>query len=211
MSESPSEPLTNDCYSSGERGWMEYGQRLRARWLGPLLWTITRVGVGPDCVTLLSGIVGLGFVPAWLMGYSVAAIACLAVHCLLDGLDGPCARYQGVASPRGSFTDTFTDQIVVTAVTVAWMIGHSSPWAIGLGGFFIFFYTLVVAMAMVLNALAVSFSWLVRPRFFFFAALAIESAGVPSITYATLLGSCLLLAAKSVTGFIRLRQKIPGP
>lgn len=200
----------NDCYSSGERGWMEYGQRMRARSLGPLLKAMTRVGIKPDLITLLSGLAGLAFVPLWLAGYRAPAICFLLLHCLLDGLDGPCARYQGVASPRGSFTDTFTDQIVVTAVTVAWMIDRSGPWAIGIGGVYIFLYTLVVAMAMVRNALAVPYSWLVRPRFFFFAALALEACGIGWITHATLLLACVLLGVKAISGFFRLRQKTPG-
>lgn len=211
MNDSSSETLTSDCYSSGERGWMEYGQRIRARCLGPLLRTLTRAGIRPDMITLLSGLTGLAFVPAWLAGHSLLGIAFLLLHCLLDGLDGPCARYQGVASPRGSFTDTITDQIVVTAVTIAWMVDRSGPWSIGIGGIFIFLYTLVVAMAMVRNALAVPYSWLIRPRFFFFAALALEACGLTWTTHATLAVACVLLGAKAVSGYLRLRRKIPGP
>ena len=208
---SDGQATTNDCYSAGERGWMEYGQRARARLLHPLLCGMTRVGINADSITALSGLAGIAFAPAWLANQRVIAVACLALHVLLDGLDGPCARFQGKASPRGSFTDTFTDQIVVTAVLVAWMIGWGNAWAIGLGSSVIFVYTLVVAMSMVRNALAVPYSWLVRPRFAIFAALAAESAGLNWVMPPTMLVCCLLLAVKAGSGFYRLRQRIPGP
>lgn len=211
MSDSDATETTNDCYSAGERGWMEYGQQARAYLLHPLLRAMTRIGVRPDLITALSGLAGIAFAPAWLAGHRYLAIGCLTLHVLLDGLDGPCARYQGTDSPRGSFTDTFTDQIVVTAVIVAWMIDRSSSWAIGLGGTAIFLYTLVVAMSMVRNALAVPYSWLVRPRFIIFAALAAESFGLRWVMPPAMLISCLLLAAKAGSGFFRLRQRIPGP
>ena len=211
MSDSQATATTNDCYSAGERGWMEYGQRARAYLLSPLLVAITRIGVRPDLITALSGLAGVAFAPLWLAGYRQPAVGCLILHVLLDGLDGPLARFQGTASPRGSFTDTFTDQIVVTAVSVAWMIDLGTPWAIGLGGVFTFLYTLVVAMSMVRNALAIPYTWLIRPRFIIFAALAAESLGLDRVTAPTMLVCCLLLALKTITGFFRLRQSIAGP
>lgn len=198
----------NDCYSAGERGWMEYGQRLRAVWLQPALAGLTHLRITPDLITLLSGLAGVAFAPFWLSQWEGLALGCLVAHVALDGLDGPLARYQQRASPRGSFTDTFTDQIVVTIVAVAWMIKQANAWAIGLGGSYIFLYTLVVAMAMVRNALAVPYSWLVRPRFFMFTALAFEWVGWPWVSYATIAICCILLIAKTVSGFLKLREQL---
>jgi phosphatidylglycerophosphate synthase len=211
MTDSHSTQTTSDCYSAGERGWMEFGQRIRARLLHPLLISMTRAGIRSDAITVLSGLAGVAFLPAWLTGQRALAVAFLTLHVLLDGLDGPCARFQGSASPRGSFTDTIVDQIVVTTVSIAWMIGRPSPLAIGLSGAYIFLYMLVVAMAMVRNALAIPFSWLVRPRFFVFAAMALEVAGVTWVTEPTLAIACILLATKASSGFFYLRRKIPGP
>ncbi len=206
-------PLThgsmgNDCYSAGERGWMEYGQRLRAIWLQPTLATLTQLRITPDIITLLSGLIGVAFAPLWLSHYEGLALCCLVLHVALDGIDGPLARYQQVASPRGSFTDTFTDQIVVTFVAVAWMIHHANAWAISMGGTYIFLYTMVVAMAMVRNALAIPYTWLVRPRFFMFTALAIEWAGWPWISYVTIAICCALLLIKAFSGFVKLRAQL---
>lgn len=98
----------SDCYSTGERAWMEYGQNLRAYWLESMLVILTKCQISPDLITYLAGALGLSFVPLWLLGYKLLAIAMVAVQVLLDGLDGPLARFQGIASPRGSFIDTFT-------------------------------------------------------------------------------------------------------
>lgn len=118
--------LSADCYSDGERKWMVLGQRLRAILLKPLLQVLSVFRVSPDTITLLSAIAGLAFVPLVFADYVKNAIGMLVVHVLLDGLDGPLARYQHRASARGSFKDTCADQLVVTAVTITWMIGVST-------------------------------------------------------------------------------------
>lgn len=201
----------SDCYSAGERDWMEYGQRLRADMLGPLLVGLTRIRVSPDVITLLAGILGLLFIPLWLTAHKLAALTCLLTHVLLDGLDGPLARYQRVASSRGSFTDTFTDQLVVTGVTIAWMVESPTGLNIFAGAAYIFFYALVVCMAMVRNALEIPFSWLVRPRFFVYLAITIDYATDWTLTVVVLLICDALLAIKSTSGFFKLRQSLPGP
>lgn len=203
--------LSSDCYSAGERPWMEYGQQVRASCLNPLLGILARYRVTPDAVTIASGLCGVAFLPLWLMHQSAAALIGLWLHVLLDGLDGPLARYQGNASPRGSFVDTFTDQVVVTLVTVAWLIGSPSSLNIAFGGGYIFLYAMVVGMAMVRNALEVPYSWLVRPRFFVFAAISLEWLTEWPLTLATLVTCDLLLAIKCASGFIALRAKLPGP
>jgi phosphatidylglycerophosphate synthase len=128
----------------------------------------------------------------------------------LDGLDGPLARHQGVASPRGSFTDTFTDQIVVTVSTLAWMIAQPSSWNISAGALYVFLYALVVSMAMARNALAVPYSWLVRPRFFVYSAMTLDAITPGYLTLATICCCNVLLALKCATGFLALRRQLPG-
>ncbi|MEZ6058571.1 MAG: CDP-alcohol phosphatidyltransferase family protein, partial [Planctomycetaceae bacterium] len=95
----------NDCYSAGERDWMERTQQWRGKLFQPLLRSLTACRVSPSHLTLLSFIAGTMFAPLWNQS-AIIALAALVGHVLLDGLDGPLARYQGVASRRGSFTDT---------------------------------------------------------------------------------------------------------
>ncbi len=200
-----------DCYSAGERDWMELGQRLRGRFLGPLLMGLTPLGVTPDAITLIAGGLGAAFLPLWLARWQAAALGCVWGHVLLDGLDGPLARYQQNASPRGSFTDTFTDQFVVSIVMLAWMLHEPTTAKIASGTIYIFLYAVVVAMAMVRNALFVPYSWLVRPRFFVYAAVTLDYLFTLQATVIVLCICNVLLAIKSVSGFIVLRRQLPGP
>ncbi len=201
----------HDCYSEGERAWMEFGQRLRAVWLSPLLASLTYVGVTADAITWFAGGLGLGFAPLWLLHYQGLALLLLLIHVLLDGLDGPLARFQNLDSPRGSFTDTFSDQVVLTGVTLAWMIDAPTSSHIAGGTIYVFVYAMVVAMAMARNALAIPYSWLFRPRFLVYVTIAVDfTCGSDLATFAFFLCNGLL-AIKMLTGFLALRRELPGP
>jgi phosphatidylglycerophosphate synthase len=203
----PFEPVgpVADCYSAGEREWMIATQRWRARLLDRWLIVLTRLKVSPDAITGLSFVAGIAFGPIWFLSQP-AALVLLALHVLLDGIDGPLARFQGVASRRGSFTDTMSDQAVVTAVALTLMIDG----VVGAlpGGLYIFLYALVAMFAMVRNALAAPYSWLVRPRFFVYAWIVVELFVWPG-TLTGLLWVCNgLLAIKVATGFLRIRKRL---
>lgn len=190
---------------------MESGQALRAAILRPLLAVLIRLRVTPDFVTLVGALLGIAFLPFTVMGANGIAIVCLALHVLIDGVDGPLARATHRESSRGSFTDTFADQIVVTFVMLAWMLVRAEPLGIANGAIYIFLYTLVVAMSMIRNAMEVPYSWLVRPRFFVYVAIAIDLMLASSWTLLVLAVANVLLAIKTVTGFVKLRSRLPGP
>lgn len=201
----------SDCYSEGERAWMEFGQRIRAYLLRPWLVQLTRFGISPDMVTAFAGLIGAAFIPLWLTEHPLLALSALWLHVLLDGLDGPLARFQKIDSSRGSFTDTFTDQIVVTFTMIGWMVLAPQSLNISMGALYIFLYIQVVAMSMVRNALYLPYSWLVRPRFFVYAAITVDSFADTQLTVIVLCISNVLLAIKSITGFLALRKQIAGP
>jgi phosphatidylglycerophosphate synthase len=204
------EKTTADCYSAGERAWMEYGQALRARFLDPLLRALTRLHINADHITLASLASGIVFVPLWMTGHPWWALAMILVHVLLDGLDGPLARYQRTNSQQGSFTDSFCDQIIVSAVTITLMSGPKPMIGIWAGSLFMVLYVGVLAMSMVRNALRVPYSWLVRPRFFLFAAIPIQLWTSLPIVYWVIWISNALLGLKALSGFQKLRQSLPG-
>jgi phosphatidylglycerophosphate synthase len=206
----PDSDTKADCYSAGERKWMELGQRLRAAWLTQLLKRLDQAKISPDHVTLASLVCGVLFVPLWLSGLFWVAVISLVLHVLLDGIDGPLARFQGVDSQRGSFTDSFCDQIIVSIVTIALMSGTQPQVGVWGGSLFVLLYVGVLAMSMVRNALQSPYSWLVRPRFFVYAAIAAELIGVTNAVAWTIWISNALLAIKATSGFFKLRQRLPG-
>lgn len=157
-------------------------------------------------VTLLSLLAGLAFCPALLLGQRIVAFVLLLLHVLLDGLDGPLARYSGNASNRGSFTDTMADQLVVTAAAITMThAGYAGIWPSGL---YIFFYTVVVAFAFIRSAMETPYSWLFRPRFLVFTWYLVEIYGLPGTLNWVLWATSGLLALKCLTGFIRIRSRI---
>jgi len=134
------------------------------------------------------------------------AFGLLTLHVLLDGLDGPLARHTQTASSQGSFTDTMTDQVVVTFSTLTLVhAGYAAAWP---GGLYIFFYSMVVIFAMVRNALLIPYTWLVRPRFLVYAWFVVEVYFWPGSLNALLWLASVLLAVKMLTGFIQIRRKM---
>jgi phosphatidylglycerophosphate synthase len=196
---------SSDCYSAGERASMERTQAIRAALLRPILNLLTRWSIRADGITLASLIAGLAFVPLF-PRHPLAALFALAVHALLDGVDGCLARHQGLASPKGSFTDTLSDQCVLTGVML--VVSHQGMLACWMAGLFLFAYTLVVTFAMVRNALEVPYHWLVRPRFAIYLAIPLQLWGQwPILTPLTYICTALL-GIKAWTGFVAIRRAL---
>lgn len=194
------------CYSDGEGRFMTWSQEFRGRWLSPMLGGLAHLGMRANHVTLLSLIAGIAFCPALLLGQPVVAFVLLALHILLDGLDGPLARFRQEASSRGSFTDTMADQVVVTFTTLALVQGGwANPWA---GGLYVFLYAIVVGFALVRNAMAAPYSWLFRPRFLVFGWAAIELFLWHDTLDTVLWFSVVLLSIKTLTGFRTIRRNL---
>ena len=194
-----------DCYSGGERHWMERGQLLRARALAPLLSLASRVGLRPDHVTLASLAAGLAACVT-LDGAPGLAMGLLAAHVFLDGLDGPLARKLGTAGRRGSLTDTAVDQVVVTATTLT--LASEGLVSATAAGAYSTAYLAVVALAMVRNALAVPYSWLVRPRFVVYAWIPVELWLWPGTIEPLIIAASVLLSWKALTGFLAVRRRL---
>lgn len=194
------------CYSAEEGGFMRRSQEIRGQLLRPLLALLAKAGVTPNHLTLLSLLTGLAFSPVFLWGSQLAAFGLLLAHVTLDGLDGPLARHTQRASNRGSFTDTAADQVVVAFSTVTLIhAGHAGAWP---GGLYLFFYSLVVVFALVRNALAIPYSWLVRPRFLVYAWMPVEVYVWRGSLDVVLWLLTAVLALKTLTGFIQIRRRM---
>ncbi len=201
-----------DCYASGERAAMVWYQRLREKWLGPLLSWLTRIGVRPDHLTYIALFLGLLFGPLYFF-YPSIAFGCLLLHTLLDGLDGPLARVQGSASKAGSFTDTMCDQLVVVAVTLTMMCHPSGFIPVPVGTVYVFLYTIVVAFAMVRNAMGIPYSWVVRPRLVVYLWICLETYVFEgtNLAYSTrylLWIANILFLSRMISGFSKIKSTL---
>ena len=164
-------PPRADCYAVAEDKFMARWQALRHRQLSGLLSALVRLGVSANLLTTIGLLFGLIFVPVLFLSPAVA-LSLLLLHVLVDGLDGPLARFCGTASRKGSFADTLCDQIVVAASVVA-LVLHGDLSAVP-GLVYVFVYTLVVVFSMVRNALGIPYRWLLRPRFLVYAAIPVD-------------------------------------
>ena len=196
-------PLVADCYSAGDRKLMVLSQRIRGWLLTPFLVLLQRCRITANGLTLISLVVGLAFGPMLFVNRPLA-LALLLLHVALDGLDGPLARHTGTASPRGSFSDTVVDQIVVAATTTALIIYgtvHILP-----GVLYLFTYTLVIAFSLARNALATPYTWLVRPRLFVYAMIPLALYWKAGFLDYALWGFAGVLAIKGISGFVMVRR-----
>ena len=170
-----------------------------------LLRVLAALRITPDHLTLASLLVGLSFCGLWFWS-PAAAFGALLVHVLLDGLDGPLARHLGVASRRGSFTDTVADQTVITATAITLMADRVID--VAAGGVYLSAYTAVVAIAMVRNAMEIPYSWLLRPRFLVYSWILIEAFVWPGTINQMLWLTNAVLIWKLLTGFVHLRERL---
>ncbi|MCH2038384.1 MAG: CDP-alcohol phosphatidyltransferase family protein [Rickettsiales bacterium] len=195
----------NNCYSEKEASFMKWGQDIRATMLKPLLLLLVKCRITADILTLLSLLSGLAGAIA--LYHSVPlGLSLILLHVIFDGIDGPLARMTQTDSNEGSFTDTMSDQLVIAAVGVV-LIDLQIVSALA-GLLYILSYTVVVGFAMVRNALAIPYSWLIRPRFMVYVWLPVEFYLLEgSLVYLLYLFS-LMLIYKSITGFVRIKNTL---
>lgn len=77
---------------------------------------LARSGVGPNALTLCGFLVGLAAVPLLAAEAYLAALGCILLNRLADGLDGPVARATGHVSDLGGFLDIVCDFVFYSAV-----------------------------------------------------------------------------------------------
>ncbi len=197
--------VSADCYSAGDRKFMEFTQKIRAAVLLPVLVVLTKCNINADILTLLSLLTGLAACPIYFKSKG-AFLILLLIHVLLDGFDGPLARYQNKASRKGSFTDTMADQIVIAATTITLIYANVIGTIPGI--IYLFVYTMVITFSMIRNALSIPYSWLIRPRFIIYLWFIVEFYLLPGkIDYLLWLFIALLLI-KMITGFYKIRKKL---
>lgn len=214
-----------DCYSDGERATMVRYQNLKQRLLLPSLKLMTKCGITPDLITLFSFVLGLLFCPVYLYPlieteskylFLGIAWALLIAHMLVDGVDGPLARFQNCAGQRGSFTDTMADQVALAASTLTFVYAQAKGLpGLGIysGGYFLFVYTVVVAFAMVRNAMGIPYRFLFRPRYWVWCLLWFETfvfrdAWMEQATEGIVWAFNVLLTINMAAGFRAIRRAL---
>ncbi len=163
-------PSPGSIYSEEEERVLGPWQRIRQRFLAPIAFVLSRLGISANMLSFASVILGLGFFLFAPWNFAVA-FWLLVASILCDGLDGVEARLTGTNSARGSFTDMFCDQLVVafSVAGLAWK-GLIHP---VLAILFVYVYTALVTFLVLHRTLRVSSRGIIRPsRMLLYAAIA---------------------------------------
>ncbi len=99
-------------------------RRLIDRPLTALARPLAALGLGPNALTLAGFLVGLLALPLLAIEAYAAALVCILLNRLADGLDGPLARLRGRASDLGGFLDIVCDFIFYSAVIFGFALGR---------------------------------------------------------------------------------------
>lgn len=162
-------------FAASEQGWQERFRELRGQLLAPLLRILTRCGVRPNWVSVTGLLILIPF--TWLFlrspGPEAAlwALVPLLAHLVLDGIDGPLARYQGRLGSAGSIVDMACDHLAFAWVCIT--LVHVELLHRTWGCLYILFYTLAVVQLVLLNQFARPFKVVLRTKFVLYGLVAI--------------------------------------
>lgn len=160
-------------YSGFEEHWQTAFHRIKAQQLAPLLRLLTRLRITAMHVSILSAsLTWIGLFLALARGEFVFFVLFLALHLLLDGLDGPLARHQRTENLGGTLIDALCDHsgIVATSVFIATILPSLASAAL----WFAMLYTAVVALSILLTLRGRRPFFVIRPRLYLYGAIAAD-------------------------------------
>ncbi|MCC6158666.1 MAG: CDP-alcohol phosphatidyltransferase family protein [Deltaproteobacteria bacterium] len=202
---------------SGERwsyfGWAErpYFRRMsefRYELFGFFLRPLARRGVRPNHITAASFLTVLvGFPLFYGAGRYGAAFAALAVHILLDGLDGPLAKIVGKKNTaQGALMDMSNDVtgIVIVVFTVSFF--GPVPWFLGTVYAVTYLYLTIFAVAQ--NLLDLRYAYVVKTKYTVYVLLVVWwLTGVDLVSPVTALAT-VYMGVSAFFGFVRVTRAL---
>lgn len=133
--------------------------------LRPLVAVLTKSGIRPDHITYFSLL--LFFIACMVvMPYPILGGILGFLYCLLDGLDGPLARYQNSQSKAGSLMDIFADQVGVIVLPILSVVYFDTNFIFAY--MFGLFYIIEIFLLTILNALKINFGFVLRVKYFYY-------------------------------------------
>jgi len=198
-------------FSALEHRKQEHFRSTRDRLLRPLIDTLIAWRVQPDGISALGMVclVPFGFLVALAPptpAVMTAACVLLALHVLLDGIDGPIARRMGKDGPGGALVDMMCDHCGMVVVTL--QLGLAGLVDPNIGALYIITYTLMIVFTVWLNALGRSFQLIFRSKYFLYGCF-----GLFALTGLNLMTLLLLLVSAYhllpiLNGYHRVRQEL---
>lgn len=155
--------LLRDSYFRSETAIMEWFYDFKGRLLRPFLQFLTSLHVHPHGVSFVSGLVAtIAIMLAIAWESKEIFVWGIWAHLLLDGLDGPLARYQKRHGPQGSLVDNLADHVGLLAICLyALHFSAAHTFAVL---FVAVFYTLLRTLDFVLRFGFRRSTYMIRPR-----------------------------------------------
>ncbi|MCB9475765.1 MAG: CDP-alcohol phosphatidyltransferase family protein [Deltaproteobacteria bacterium] len=204
-------------YARDEETYFRRMSRYRYERFGPALERLARLGVMPWHITAASFTVLLvGFPILFSAGEYGAAFLVLALHIVLDGLDGPLARVIGrYGRAQGALLDMANDLtgmviVVLTASFVADVPGAPSiPPTVGT--IYVVTYLYVSVFAVAQNLLEIPYTAIVKTKFTIYALLLLKwLTGLSWITPLMVVFS-VYMGVSAFLGFVRIARALREP
>jgi phosphatidylglycerophosphate synthase len=199
-------------FAAGEQELQSRFRQRRDQWLAPVVRVCQTSGLSADVISGWAIAMLLPFGLALFLrlgGWSpLVAVAALAAHVLLDGLDGPVARAAGTAGPAGAFTDMALDHtgylIVTTLLTAAGLVEGWAACA------YVSTYTLAVVMVVMLNLLQRPLAYVVRTKYVFYLLVALQQFGGANLLSESAAAFSAVHALFAAVGFAAVRRGLRG-
>lgn len=210
-----------DAPSAGDPAWTYFSpdeqplqsdfRQWRDRCVAPLVRLCLRCGITADVVS----VVALGLLLPFGVGLFAldqpwgAPLACiaLALHVLLDGLDGPLARAARTDGPAGAFTDMCFDH--TGFLIVATLLACAGRLPGGVATAYASTYTLAIVMVVALNLLGRPLRWVLRTKYVFYLLIALALLGGPDVLTPAAALFSTVHGLFAVAGFMRVRSSLP--
>ncbi len=175
----------------------------RTRLFAFLFPRFQRLGIVPDTLSYI-GIAFLAGVVLYFVRNPLIASLFLLGHIICDGLDGAFARYSGLASQSGAFTDLVCDQLGMIVVGLMAIFHHMvSPL---IGTVYIALYLIVVVFGVIINVMGLKTRITITSKYFLYGVYGLW-AGWDINLFPWLLSFFSVVMVLEVTvGYIRLKR-----
>lgn len=187
---------------------MEYMIKIRKskeRIFLPLLRLLDRLKFKPDYISFISALTTIiAFVLAVYYVQPLIFIIGIWIHLILDGIDGALARYQQVASIRGTHVDMFGDQFGITLMCV-FAVYFNIANIVNISVFFVL-YSIVLIFSLYFLHKKNRFEIVMRPRVFFYYAVTIDVLIYLRFTDIIVLISNILLLGSILFGIYQIKN-----
>ena len=98
--------------------------------LRPVIYTLDKAGATADRLTVIGFVIGLLAVPLIITEHFSAALVCIVLNRVIDGLDGELARYQQRSSSAGGYLDIALDFLFYASIPLAFGLANPALWAV---------------------------------------------------------------------------------